>query len=95
MMAESQSAAESQEHSQEGPSSIPGKRHDTKLKLEFAERHTNREASKSFSVGESGVRDWRKANNKHTELPSKRCRQPVGGRKAQAPDREEVLTALD
>jgi len=41
MMAESQSQAESQEHSQEGSFSIPGKKND----IEFAERHTNREAS--------------------------------------------------
>jgi len=33
--------------------------------------------------------------NKLTELPSKWCRQPGGGRKAQAPDVEEALTTLD
>ena len=83
MMVESQSQAE--EHSQEGPSSIPGKknkRNDAIFKLkvvEFSERHTNREAGRRFSVGESCVRDWRKAKNKLTELPSKRCRQPGSG----------------
>jgi len=45
-------------------------------------------------VGESDVRDWRKAKKKLTELPSKRCRQPSGGRKAQAPDMEKASTAL-
>ena len=74
-----------------GASSIPGKkrkRYDAKFKLkvvEFAERHTNREAGRRFSVGESCVKDLRKAKNKLTELPSKRCRQPGGGRRAQAP----------
>ena len=33
------------------------------------------------------------AKNKLTELPSKRCCQPGGGRRAQAPDMEEALTA--
>jgi len=37
--------------------------------------------------------DWRKAKNKLTGLPSKKCRQPGGGRKAQVPDMKEVLTA--
>ena len=61
--------------------------------VEFAERHTNREAGRRLIVGESCVKDWRKAKNKLTELPSKRRRQPGGGRRAQAPDIEEVLTA--
>ena len=39
------------------------------------------------------MKDWRKAKNKLTELPSKRCRQPGGSRRAQAPDMEEALTA--
>jgi len=49
-----------QEHSQQGPSSISGKkkkRHDTKFKFKFAVRRTNRETSSKFSMGESGVRD--------------------------------------
>ena len=96
MMAESQSQTE---ECSRDISSIPGekkKRYDAKYKLkvvEFAERHTNREAGRRFSVGESCVGDWRKAKNKLTELPSKRCPQPSGGRKAQAPDLEEALTA--
>jgi len=40
------------------------------------------------------VRDWREAKNQHIELPMKRCRQPDGSCKAQAPDTEEALTAL-
>jgi len=76
--------------------SIPGKekRYDTKFKLKvikLAERHTNREASRRISVGESCVRDMRKAKNKLTELPLKRCRQPGGGRKAQVPNMEAAL----
>ena len=57
-MAESQSQAE--EHSL----LEIRKTYDTKFKLkvvEFAERHTNKEAGRRFSVGESCVRDWRKA----------------------------------
>ena len=63
MTAESQSQTE--EHSQEGPSSVPGKKkklYDAKFKLkvvEFAERHTNREAGRRFGVGESCVRRQR------------------------------------
>ena len=94
MLAESQSQAE--ERSQEGLPGKKKKRYDAKFKLkvvEFAEKHTNREAGRRFSVGESCVRDWRKTKNKHTELPSKRCRQPSGGRRAQAPDMEVALTA--
>jgi len=105
-MSESQTPAEQSlaeqspaEQSREGPSSLPGKkknRYDAKYKLkviESAEIHSNREAGRKCSVGESSVRDWRKVKNKLTELPSKRCRQPGGGRKAQAPDMEEALTA--
>ena len=57
-------------------------RYDAKFKLkvvEFAERHTNREDGRSFSVGKSCVRDWRKAKKKLTEFTSKRSRQPGGG----------------
>jgi len=45
-------------------------------------------------MGEGGVRNWMKTKNKLTELPSKRCCQPGGDSKAQAPDMEEALTAL-
>ena len=56
------------------------KRYDAKILLK--ERHSTREAGIRFSVRESCVRDWSKVNNKHTELPLKRCRQSVGGRRA-------------
>ena len=52
MMAESQSQ---EEHSQAGPFSIKNI-YDAKFKVEFAERHTNREAGRRFSVGKSCVR---------------------------------------
>ena len=72
------------------------KSYDTAFKLkviEQAEICNNREASRKFGVGESSIRDWRKQRNQLKELPSKRLRLTGGGRKAQAPDMEEELSA--
>ena len=72
------------------------KSYDTAFKLkviEYAEKCNNREASRKFGVGESSIRDWRKQRDQLKELPSKRLRLTGGGRKAQAPDMEEELSA--
>ena len=61
--------------------------------IEYAAKHTNREAGRKFNVGESSVRDWRKQKNKLAVLPSKSLCLPGGGRRAHAPDIEETLTA--
>ena len=77
-------------------SSLPAKKNKTydaayKLKvIEYAAKHTNREAGRKFNVGESSVRDWRKQKNKLAVLPSKSLRLPGGGRRAHAPDIEET-----
>lgn len=68
---------------------------DTALKLkviEYAELHTNREAGRKFSIGESCVREWRKNKDKLKEQTSKRLRLIGGGRKAKAPSMEDALT---
>ena len=71
-------------------SSLPAKKNKTydaayQLKvIEYAAKHTNREAGRKFNVGESSVRDWRKQKNKLAVLPSKSLRLPGGDRRAHA-----------
>ena len=60
------------------------KSYDAAFKLnvvKYAAQHGNREAARRFGVGESSVRDWKKQQDKLSDLPSKKQRLPGGGRK--------------
>ena len=70
------------------------KSYDAAFKLsvvQYAAKHSNREAGKKFGVGESSVRDWKKQQDKLSDLPSKKRRLPGGGRKPLDQDMEAWL----
>ena len=59
--------------------------------VKYAPQHGNREASRRFGEGESSLRDWKKQQDKPSDLPSKKRRLPSGGRKPLDQEKEAWL----
>lgn len=80
----------------EGPPSAKKNRknYDKNFKLKiiaYAEKVSNREASRKFGVPESCIRDWKKNRAKIEQTSAISKRLPGGGRKACSPCMEEAL----